>query len=107
METKKFYRVPRDLTTDPYNKRGQDGYEIKTEGEVITLAFADGSEGIYDEYALIEHEDSHNLDFLFQSQPSIILALIAQGKIDPVEAAKQELKMRGYNEQLEFVGFKN
>ena len=107
METKKFYRVPRNLTTDPYNKRGQDGFEIKRQGDDITLQFADGSTGLYDEFALIEHEDSHNTDFLFQSQPGIILALIAQGKIDPVEAAKRELKMRGYNEKLEFVGFKN
>ncbi len=39
--------VHHQLTTDPYNKRGQTGTIAKIEDDIITLLFQDGSTGRY------------------------------------------------------------
>jgi len=54
MNQKKYARVPVDLTTDPYNKRGHIGEVIFiTEiTETACLLFADGSQGLYDSTCL-------------------------------------------------------
>ena len=42
--------IPRDLTTDPYNKRGQTGkvVHINRDLTLLTVEFEDGSLGVYD-----------------------------------------------------------
>lgn len=49
--------------------------------------------------------DETNPDFLFQGTCTALLLLIADGAIDPVKAARQELADRGLNQNGEWVGF--
>lgn len=47
-----YKKVPKDLTTDPYNRRGQTGQVIKNEEDKTTLKFFDGGIGYYQPEAL-------------------------------------------------------
>ncbi len=51
--------------------------------------------------------DSLNPKFIFQMIAGQLLAQIVKGEIDPKELAAKELAARGYNENLEWVGFKS
>lgn len=50
------------------------------------------------------NEDALNEDYLFALTANDLLIAIIAGKIDPVTAARIELKKRGFNEKGEFVG---
>lgn len=52
-----------------------------------------------------EIKDDSNPVFMFSMTSTDVLALIAQGKIDPVWFAKKELANRGQNIKGQWVGF--
>lgn len=102
----KLFQVPRNLTTDPYNKGGQFGILIEQKEDIIRLEFMDGSKGIYSEESLTEIDEDFTIDRIFNLSATMFLKLIAEGRIDAKEIAIQELKRRGYDPSGKFVGFK-
>lgn len=49
--------------------------------------------------------DELNPNMIFQGTSGYILLLIADGAIDPVQLAKDELASRGVNQDGEWIGF--
>ena len=102
----RLFLVPKDLTSDPLKKQGQIGIFQKQKNDIITLKFTDGKIGKYFEDAVEEIEDDRfNPQYLFQSEMGFILSLIATGKVDAKAVATKELKNRGYDPELNFIGF--
>lgn len=102
----KLFYVPKNLTNDPYNKRGKVGFLVETKDEDLQIEFLDGTRGWYQSDAIEEMDEDFTIDRIFNTSATILLKLIALKKYDARDLAIEELNRRGYNEEGKFIGFK-